>query len=129
RFTLMLLAIFAGVALILAAVGIYGVVSYSVTEHARDFSIRFALGAQRSEVLRLVLLQGLRMAAAGVAIGTATALALTRLMVKLLYGVSRADPATFAGVAVALASVALAACLIPAIRATHADPIRALRIE
>jgi putative ABC transport system permease protein len=129
RNTLILLSLFSGLALVLSAIGIYGVVSYSVAQRIREIGIRMALGAQRGDVLRLVLGQGARIAGAGIAIGIAASLLLTRLMAKLLYSVSAADPATFLAVAVLLALIVLAACYIPARRSTKLDPLIALRQE
>jgi predicted permease len=129
RFSMILLGAFATVALLLASVGIYGVVSYIVVQRTHEIGIRVALGAQQSDVLRGVLGAGARMALIGVGIGIAVALALTRLMTNLLYGVSATDPATFLGVAFLLTLVALAACYIPARRATRMDPMVALRDE
>jgi putative ABC transport system permease protein len=129
RFNATLLALFGGMALALAAVGIYGVISYSVVERTREIGIRMALGARRGDVVGMIVAQGLRLTAAGVAIGVAGALALTRFMSSLLYNVSPTDPRTFAVIALLLSSVATAACLIPARRATRVDPMAALRRE
>jgi predicted permease len=129
RFSMILLGIFAVLALVLSMVGIYGVISYLVGQRTHEIGVRVALGAQRSDVMRLVLGQGTKMALIGVAIGLAAALILTRLMTKMLFGVSASDPLTFGGVAVLLTIVALAACYIPARRATRVDPIVALRYE
>jgi putative ABC transport system permease protein len=129
RFTLLLIAVFAAVALLMAAIGLYGVMAYSVTQRTQEIGIRLALGAQSADVLRLVVGQGLRLVAMGLALGSMAALALTRLMKKLLFEVSATDPVTFAGVALLLALVALLACWIPARRATRVDPLVALRAE
>jgi putative ABC transport system permease protein len=129
RFSMVLLSVFAALALLLSSIGIYGVTSYVVTQRTHEIGIRMALGAQRHQVLRLMLGQGMKMALLGVAIGVAVALALTRLMVKMLFGVSATDPGTFAAVATVLTGVALAACYIPARRAMRVDPIVALRHE
>lgn len=129
RFAMILLGVFAGLALILACVGIYGVISYLVGQRTHEIGVRIALGAQRSDVLRLVLGQGARLALIGVGIGVAVALALARLMTNQLFGVTAHDPLTFAGVAVVLIVVALFACYIPARRAMRVDPIVALRYE
>ena len=129
RFAVVLLAIFAGVALLLASVGLYGVISYSVAQRTRELGIRLALGAQRRDVLRLVVQEGMRFVALGIGAGLAGAFALTRLMKSLLYGVGAADPPTFAALTVVLGGVALVACLIPAFRATQVNPIEALRHE
>ena len=129
RFATVLVAIFAALALVLAAVGIYGVTSYSVTRRTREIGIMITLGAQRAEVLKLVLSQSLRLALIGAAIGAAAALVVMRLMVSLLFGVSATDPLTFVGVTILLTFVALAACYIPARRAMRVDPMVALRYE
>lgn len=132
RFPMILLEVFAGLALLLASVGIYGVISYSVSQRVHEIGIRMALGAERSGVFRMIIGQGLRMALAGLAVGIAAAAILTRLLssfTNLLYGVRAGDPATFVGVAVVLALVALAACYIPARRAMRVEPMEALRYE
>lgn len=129
RITLVLLGLFSALALILAAIGIYGVISYSVAQRTHEIGIRIALGAQRSDVLRMVLKQGIKIALVGVAIGFAVSIGLTRLMASLLFSASADDPATFAGAAILLALVALFACYIPARRALRVDPMIALRYE
>jgi putative ABC transport system permease protein len=129
RFSTVLLGLFAGLGLLLAAVGLYGILSYSVAQRTREIGIRMALGAARTDVLSLVAGQGLRLALVGIAVGIVAAFALTRLMSSLLFEVSSTDPATFAAVPLLLFSVALLACYIPARRATKVDPIVSLRYE
>jgi predicted permease len=128
RLVVILLGSFAGVALLLALVGIYGVISYSVAQRTQEVGIRRALGAQQADILRLVMGQGLGLTLAGIGAGIAGALALTHVMKSLLFHVSETDPATFAGVALLFLFVALAASYIPARRATRIDPMAALRI-
>jgi putative ABC transport system permease protein len=129
RFRTWLIGIFAGLALMLAAVGIYGVMSYSVTQRTSEIGIRITLGAQPVDVFRIVLGEGLRFALIGVAVGVAGGLVLIRLLSTFLYGVSATDPLTFFGVAILLIAVSVAACFFPARRATRVDPIVALRYE
>jgi putative ABC transport system permease protein len=129
RFSMVLLALFAGLALTLAAVGIYGVVAYSVTERTHEIGVRVALGAQRRDVMAMVVGQGMTMTIVGTAIGVAAAAALARLMSSLLFGVSAVDPATFVAIPLLLIAVALAACYVPARRAMRVDPLQTLRSE
>ena len=129
RFSMILLGGFAALALVLSAIGIYGVISYLAAQRTQEIGIRMALGAQRTQVLGMVLGQGLRVSAIGVAIGLSAALVLARLIANLLYGVKPHDPLTFAGVAALLTLVALGASYLPALRATRVDPVTALRYE
>lgn len=129
QFQTWLLAIFAAQALILATIGIYGIMHYSVTQLTHEIGVRIALGARTSDVLRLIIGQGMKLTLVGMAVGLLIALWLTRVMVSLLFGVSAQDPATFAGVALLLGGVALVACYLPARKAAKVDPIIALRCE
>jgi putative ABC transport system permease protein len=126
RVSMQLFAVFAIAALLLAAVGIYGVMAYSVTQRTQEIGIRMALGAQRSDVLVLVVRQGMTLAVIGVVVGLAGALALTRVIENLLYGVTAIDPATFVAIPLLLAAVSFFACYLPARRAARLDPIKAL---
>ncbi len=129
RFSMLLLTVFGGLALCLAAVGVYGVMAYTVSQRTRELGIRLALGARAASVRHLVLRRGLGMAALGIGLGLAGALALTRLLASQLFGVSPTDPAIIAVAAATLAAVSAAACLVPAVRATKVDPVVALRSE
>jgi predicted permease len=129
RFTLTLLGSFAGLALFLAMVGVYGVISYTVSQRTQEFGIRMAVGAQRRQVLSMVMRQGIKIAAIGLCLGIVCALALTRTLHSLLFDVSATDPLTFIGICGLLMLLATAACLVPAYRATRVDPMQALRYE
>jgi predicted permease len=129
RFSMLLLAIFAGIALVLAAVGIYGVMSYSVAQQTREIGIRMALGAQRRDVLTMTVKQGLKLVGVGLAIGLVAAFILTRVMATLLFGISATDPLTFISISLVLLAVAILASYIPALRATRVDPMIALRAQ
>jgi putative ABC transport system permease protein len=129
RFSMLLLAVFAAVALALAAIGIYGIIAYAVTERTHEIGVRLALGAQRRDVVSMIVGQGMAMTAAGTAVGIVAALMTARLMTGLLFGVSAIDPLTFVVIPLLVAAVALVACWLPARRATTVDPLVALRTE
>ena len=132
RLPMVLLAVFATLALLLASVGIYGVISYSVTQQVQEIGLRMALGAEKRQIFQMVIGQGLRIAVVGLTIGAAAALILTRLLLsfsRLLYGIGPSDPVTFAAVSLVLTAVAVLACYIPARRAARVDPMVALRYE
>jgi ABC-type antimicrobial peptide transport system permease subunit len=129
RFTTLLLVLLASVALLLAAVGIHGVLSYGVSQRRREIGIRMALGARASDMIGLIVREGLRLAVVGLALGLAGAFVLTRFLTTQLFGVTPTDPATFAGVAALLALVAVAATAVPARRAASVDPLVTLRNE
>jgi putative ABC transport system permease protein len=129
RFLTLLLTMFSSLSLILAALGIYGVISYAVVQRTNEIGIRMALGAQGNDVLRLIGTSGMKLAAVGTVLGAAGAFALTRFMSTMLFGVSAVDPLTFAAMAGALIAVTLVACYVPARRASKVDPLIALRYE
>ena len=126
---MLLLAIFAGVAMVLAAIGLYGVMSYSVAQRTKEIGIRMALGARRPDVVALVVKQGMALVLMGIVAGTVLSLAMTRLIAGMLFGISATDPLTFAGVAMLLGAVAFLANYLPARRGASVDPMVALRYE
>jgi putative ABC transport system permease protein len=129
RFSSQLLGTFAALALLLAAIGLYGLMAYSVTQRRNEIGVRMALGATREDILRIILRHGTRLAIVGIGIGLGLSLAVTRVLSSVLFAVSYRDPETFAGVALLLITVGLAACFIPASRAAKVDPMVALRYE
>jgi putative ABC transport system permease protein len=129
RFNMLLITILASVALVLAAVGIYGVISYSVTQRTHEIGVRMALGASVGDVLKLVVGQGMILAGSGIALGLLAAFAITRIMATLLFGISATDPVTYFSLALLIGIIALLACYIPARRATKVNPVTALRAE
>jgi putative ABC transport system permease protein len=128
-FNMTLLTVFSGIALLLAAIGVYGMLSYSVRQRSQEIGIRMALGARGGDVMRMVLGQGMLLAGLGIVAGLAGAAGMTRVIQAMLFGVKATDPVTFAAVAGVLAFVAMGACWVPAMRATRVDPLTALRYE
>ena len=129
NFNTLLLTLFAAIAMLLAAIGIYGLISYGVEQRMQEIGIRVALGASRGDLLRMIVMQGAKLASIGIAVGLAAAFGLTRFLASLLYGLKAVDPTTFVGVALAIGLVSLTASCIPALRAGAVDPNRALRHE
>src|SRR4030095_12802213 len=129
RFSMLLLGIFAALALVLASVGIYGVMSYSVAQRTHEIGLRMALGARRADVLQMTVKQGLKLVSLGMVLGLIVAFLLTRVLASLLFGISATDPITFIGISLVLLAVAILASYIPALRATKIDPIIALRAQ